>query len=259
MTVDKLAQYMTTNDLCDEVLEQISRDPRRAVARLLEQWRKRQAARQAELDRLEVLHSYEKVYFEQGLNLVAGVDEAGRGPLAGPVVIAAVILPQTSRISGINDSKKLSAKQREDLYTIIRSEALAVNYEVINPDVIDRINIYQAALSGMYQALAGLNPKPQAALIDAMPLNNLTIPYQSLIHGDQLSASIAAASIIAKVERDRIMDELDKHFPKYGFSHHKGYATPEHLAAIERYGPCAIHRRSFAPIKTWGDLFNESC
>ncbi|MDR3563831.1 MAG: ribonuclease HII [Negativicutes bacterium] len=211
-----------------------------------------------EKQRLVALHHHENEFYTQGYRLIAGVDEAGRGPLAGPVVVAAVILPVECRIPGLNDSKKLSAKQRTTLYTSICSQAIAVQCTMIDAAQIDRVNIYQATLQGMYAVLAALRPSPDAALIDAMPLRNLTIPHLSLIHGDALSASIAAASIIAKVERDRFMEELDTQYPEYGFSQHKGYGTPAHLAALHQHGPCPIHRRSFSPVKSWGALFDEN-
>lgn len=184
-------------------------------------------------------------------------------PLAGPVVVAAVILPLNLRIKGINDSKKLSLKKRNELYKIILNEALAVNVSFIDERVIDEINIYEATKKGMLEAISGLKIKPEHVLIDAMPLRELAIPHTSIIHGDALSASIGAASIIAKVTRDEYMDKMDIKYPNYGFKHHKGYCTKEHLEALEKYGPCEIHRKSFAPVKKFYtkqltlDLFEE--
>ena len=174
----------------------------------------------------------------------------GRGPLAGPVVVASVILPENFFIEKINDSKKLSEATREKIYDIIRENAIAVNRAIIDEKTIDRVNIYQAAMNGMYEAIYGLNPKPDAVLIDAMPLESLDIYHQSIIKGDAKSASIAAASIVAKVERDRMMNEFDKIYPQYGFAKNKGYGTSEHLEALRKYGPCEIHRKSFEPIKS---------
>ena len=183
--------------------------------------------------------------------MIAGTDEAGRGPLAGPVVAAAVILPTVVEIPYLNDSKKLSAKRRELLYDEIMTKAIAVAWSSIDAAEIDRMNIYAASRLAMIRALTALQQPFDLVLSDAMPLPDLIAPCIPIIHGDALSASIAAASIIAKVVRDRIMLEMDKQFPQYGFGRHKGYGTAEHMAAIARVGPCSIHRKSFAPIKTW--------
>lgn len=209
------------------------------------------------------LYQYEEQLEDLGIKYIAGVDEVGRGPLAGPVVVAAVILPLNLRIKGINDSKKLSLKKRNELYKIILNEALAVNVSFIDERVIDEINIYEATKKGMLEAISGLKIKPEHVLIDAMPLRELAIAHTSIIHGDALSASIGAASIIAKVTRDEYMDKMDIKYPNYGFKHHKGYCTKEHLEALEKYDPCEIHRKSFAPVKKFYtkqltlDLFEE--
>ena len=209
------------------------------------------------------LYQYEEQLEDLGIKYIAGVDEVGRGPLAGPVVVAAVILPLNLRIKGINDSKKLSLKKRNELYKIILNEALAVNVSFIDERVIDEINIYEATKKGMLEAISGLKIKPEHVLIDAMPLRELAIAHTSIIHGDALSASIGSASIIAKVTRDEYMDKMDIKYPNYGFKHHKGYCTIEHLEALEKYGPCEIHRKSFAPVKKFYtkqltlDLFEE--
>ena len=183
--------------------------------------------------------------------LVAGVDEAGRGPLAGPVVVAAVILdPSKPRIRGLADSKILSAKQRERLDVHIRERALAFSVVEIDVEEIDRINILQATLVGMARALARLSPGPALALIDGNQLpRELPCPARAIVDGDALEPAISAASILAKVARDRLMTALDAQHPGYGFARHKGYATAEHFAAIERLGPCIHHRRSFSPIR----------
>ncbi|MDR3589677.1 MAG: ribonuclease HII [Negativicutes bacterium] len=257
LSIASIAALLAAPEAAPELIESLSADPRDAVARLLAKRARRLQAEAREEQRLAALHLHETELLSQGHRFIAGVDEAGRGPLAGPVVVAAVILPPGCRLPGLDDSKKLSPQQRENLYTAVTSAALAVRHVVIDHARIDRLNIYQATLEGMYQALAALRPLPDAALIDAMPLRRLTIPCRSLIHGDSLSASIAAASVIAKVERDRIMEDLDKTYPDYGFARHKGYATPEHLGALNQYGPCPIHRKSFAPVKTWGALFSE--
>ena len=257
MTVAEVASLLNAADVAPELLASLEGDRRAAVAQLLTRWRRRQAAAVAEAERLEHLFRYEGDYYRQGRRLVAGVDEAGRGPLAGPVVVGAVILPPDCRLKGLDDSKKLTPDQREELYAVIKATAVAVSHAVIGVDDIDAINIYQATVRGMYAAVAGLAPAPEAVLVDAVPLRALAVPHQAIIGGDALSASIAAASIIAKVERDRLMCDFDAEYPGYGFSRHKGYATPEHLAALRKLGPCAIHRQSFAPVRGEGSLFAE--
>lgn len=182
--------------------------------------------------------------------LVAGVDEAGRGPLAGPVVVAAVILNKRRRIKGLDDSKKLTEAKREALFPLIIERAVAYSVVVIDREEIDRINIFQATMIGMTRALLGLTPAATEALIDGNQLpKNLPCPARAIIGGDALEPSISAASILAKVSRDRLMIAMDAQFPGYGFAEHKGYSTPGHLAALQRLGPCTEHRRSFAPVR----------
>ena len=197
------------------------------------------------------LYKYEEELYDQGITVVCGVDEAGRGPLAGPVVVAACILPPLHHIKGINDSKQLSKKKREKLYLQIVEEAIAYNVVFIYEDDIDKYNIYEATKMGMLEAIKGLKVKPQYALIDFMPLNDLELPHNSITHGDALSASIAAASILAKVERDRYMYNMDAKYPNYGFKHNVGYATKMHMDALEKYGPCKIHRKTFYPVSKY--------
>jgi len=182
--------------------------------------------------------------------LVAGVDEAGRGPLAGPVVVAAVILDPGRRINGLRDSKILTAERREILDARIRARALAFSVIAIDVDDIDRLNIFQATMLGMARAIAALAMRPACALIDGNHLpKNMQCEGRAIVDGDALEPSISAASIVAKVARDRLMCELHARYPDYGFAQHKGYATPEHLAALDRLGPCREHRRSFAPVR----------
>ena len=182
--------------------------------------------------------------------LTAGVDEAGRGPLAGPVVVAAVILDPARRIEGIADSKILSAARREALDAQIREHALAFSVVEIGVDDIDRLNILQATLLGMSRALAALTPAPRLALLDGNHVpKNLGCAARAIVNGDGLEPAIGAASILAKVARDRILCEFEVRYPGYGFARHKGYPTPEHFAALQRLGPCAAHRRSFAPVQ----------
>jgi len=251
MTVTQITQLLIQNDVSIQIINSLKQDSRVSVTRLLAKWQQKQENLLLEKQRVQHLYEQERLLTSSGYNLIAGVDEAGRGPLAGPVVVGAVILPLGCHLPFINDSKKLSAMQREKLYHLIREVAIAVQYAVIDRETIDRLNIYQATVLGMYTAIQQLVPRPEAVLIDAVPLPDLTIPSVSLIGGDAISASIGAASIIAKVERDRIMLTLDEQFPHYGFAKHKGYGTAEHMKALEQYGPCPMHRQSFEPIKSW--------
>ena len=201
---------------------------------------------------------FERDLWSRQFTLVAGVDEAGRGPLAGPVVAAAVILPATwanggfdVRLVDLNDSKQLTEAQRENFFQIITTHPdLRYAIAIVNAATIDRINILQATHRAMNEALAQLQPQPQHVLVDGRPVKNMTLPHTALVKGDSRSYSIAAASVLAKVTRDRMMLEFDAKFPGYGFAVHKGYGTPQHLAAIKKLGPCPIHRMSFAPLKT---------
>lgn len=249
LTVTQIKEILMQKNTCKEQISMFRNDTRTAVVRLMKKWNKEQC----ELDRVQKLYCNEYEFYQKGYDLVAGVDEAGRGPLAGPVVVAAVILPLGFHIPKINDSKKLSAKLRDEIYNCIIKNAISIERAIINEQTIDEINIYQATVKGMYMVINGLNPSPKAVLIDAVPLEQLTIPSLSLIKGDAISASIAAASIIAKVERDQIMNELDEKYPMYGFSQHKGYGTAQHIEAIRKYGPCPVHRKTFEPIKSWRD------
>ena len=201
--------------------------------------------------------SHERELWQQGLSLVAGVDEAGCGPLAGPVVAAAVVFPSTwletglySKLRGLNDSKQLTAEQREKYYDVLTTH-VEIRYAVASVDVemIDRINIRQAAWRAMNLALDQLQPKPHHVLVDGLRIKWLPYEQTALVQGDARSYSIAAASVLAKVTRDRLMLDFEKQFPGYGFAEHKGYATPQHLAALQERGPCPIHRRTFSPIR----------
>ena len=180
---------------------------------------------------------------------IAGTDEAGRGSMAGPLCVASCILNPNDIIEGLNDSKQLTPKKREKLFTDIINRSLSYSIIFIDEDTIDKINIYQASKQGMIKAINSLDIKPDYVLSDAMKLDELNIPYTSLIHGDALSASIAAASILAKVSRDHLMDELDLKYPMYGFKKHKGYVTKAHKEALQKYGACPIHRKSYEPVK----------
>lgn len=194
----------------------------------------------------------ENSLFSEGYKLIAGVDEAGRGPLAGPVCAAAVILPDDLIIDGINDSKKLTEKKREQLFDVICEKALAYSIEFVSPDVIDTINIKQATALAMHNAVNNLDIKADYVIIDGNDKIPYDIPYQYIVKGDAKSQTIAAASILAKVSRDRLMVEMDKEYPEYGFAKHKGYGTKVHCEAIQKYGVLPVHRKSFMTDKVLG-------
>ncbi len=191
------------------------------------------------------LLEYEQQYWNKGIQRIAGVDEAGRGPLAGPVVACAIIFPQGVLIDGVNDSKKLTEKKREELFHYIHEKALAVGIGIVSHDVIDKINILQASFLAMNKAIALLKIKPQQLLVDGNFFSHESFPVENIIKGDSLSHSIAAASIIAKVTRDALMVEMHEQYPQYGFAQHKGYGTKAHIEAIRQFGYSPIHRRSF--------------
>lgn len=200
-------------------------------------------------------YHYEARAWRAGVVHVAGVDEAGRGPLAGPVVAAAVVIDPGRRIAGLADSKRLPPERRAELLDLIHARALAVGVGVVDPDTIDRINILRATRQAMLEALGRLDLKPDLVITDFVALAGIPCPQRNLVEGDARCASVAAASIVAKVTRDRLMRAADALYPLYGFARHKGYATTEHLDALDRHGPCAIHRRSFAGVWRQGELF----
>ncbi len=206
--------------------------------------------------RIYEMLSYEREKRNEGYKYIAGVDEAGRGPLAGPVCAAAVILPDDVFIEGINDSKKLTEKRREELFDIIREKAIAYNICMVDEKRIDEINILNATYEAMNGAVNGLNVTPDYVLIDGNRIGGMTLPHETVVKGDAKSVSIAAASILAKVSRDRFITKMAQKYPEYGFEKHKGYGTAAHNEAILKYGPCPIHRRTFLK-KLLGDKWND--
>jgi len=226
-------------------------DPRRGARLLVDAVDRREAGRRAERDRLARLFARRERLLRSGANAVAGVDEVGVGPLAGPLVAAAVIFRrdvELDALQGLDDSKRVTPKVREMLDREIRAQAVAVFVAEVSSDDVDRLNPHGASLVAMKRAVTGLPSRPDHVLVDGRSLPDLPLPQTALVHGDALDASIAAASIVAKVYRDAQMCALDERYPDYGFCRHMGYATPEHLAALRRLGPCAAHRRSFAPV-----------
>ena len=218
-------------------------DERSGVKKLVEQAKKRLQKLEEERKRIWNLQEYERKYSEYAY--ICGIDEVGRGPLAGPVVAGAVILPKDCDILYINDSKKLTAAKREELYDEIMEKAVATGIGMVPPQRIDEINILQATYEAMQQAICKLNPAPDMLLVDAVTIPEVTTKQVGIVKGDAKSVSIAAASILAKVTRDRMMVELDEAYPEYGFAQHKGYGSAAHIEALKKYGPCPIHRESF--------------
>ena len=227
----------------EELWNLFGQDTRAGVQKLLQQYVKREEAYKQELERTEQLKQYEYKY--EHLGYIAGIDEVGRGPLAGPVVACACILPPNSRILYLNDSKKLTAKKREELYDIIMDQAVAVGIGMRSPQRIDEINILQATYESMREAISNLKVQPSVLLNDAVTIPQVTIAQVPIIKGDAKSVSIAAASIVAKVTRDRMMEEYDQVFPEYGFASNKGYGSAQHIEALKKYGATPIHRNSF--------------
>ncbi|WP_300979593.1 ribonuclease HII [Streptococcus thermophilus] len=242
-------QLAILRDLDDPRWASFEEDSRTGVQAAIRQRRKAILAELAEEERLETLLNYEKSLYARGIELIAGVDEVGRGPLAGPVVAAAVILPKLCKIKGLNDSKKIPKSKHEAIYNQVMKEAVAVGIGMKDNYVIDDVNIYEATKLAMIEAIEKLNPQPEHLLNDAMNLDS-PIEQTSIIKGDANSLSIAAASIIAKVTRDKMMADYEQEFPGYAFAKNAGYGTKEHLSGIDKFGVTPIHRRSFEPIKS---------
>ena len=249
MKISEVKELLLGNPSSEQI-KMLQADERGGVQKLLVAYYKRLEKEAQEKERFTKMLAYESEYYAQGVQYVAGVDEAGRGHLAGPLVIAAVILPRNAFIAGLNDSKQLSAAKRDKLYDEIIAKAVAIEVNIVSVSNIDKYNIYAATQRGMAQVLEHLPVQPQVALIDAMPVTAKNIECVPIVHGDALSASIAAASIIAKVTRDRIMERLDTLFPDYGFAHNKGYGSGAHMQAIAEFGATKWHRRSYEPVKS---------
>lgn len=232
----------------DDIPKSWLSDERKGVQQAIKAWQKQREKEQMAKKKAEDMLRYERNVIQQGFRYIAGIDEVGRGPLAGPVVSACIIMPHDDLIIGVNDSKQLSVVKREALYTLIMDKAISVGIGVVEPNVIDDINIYQATKVAMQQAIDDMSVKPDYLLIDAMTLEN-NLPQQAIIKGDATSYSIACASIVAKVVRDRLMSDYAKQYPHYAFEKNAGYGTKDHLRALEQYGITPIHRKSFEPIK----------
>ena len=249
-TIKEIKERLATiDDLDHPLFEELILDGRAGVQAAISK-RKRELQKQVDEDlRLEKMLAYEKELYTQGIHLIAGVDEVGRGPLAGPVVAAAVILPKACKIPGLNDSKKIPKSKHKEIYEAVLQNAIAIGIGIKDNHVIDQVNIYEATKLAMLEAIGQLEPQPQHLLIDAMKLD-LPIPQTSIIKGDANSLSIAAASIVAKVTRDQMMEEFDREYPGYDFAQNAGYGTAKHLAGLDKLGVTPIHRRSFEPVKS---------
>ena len=242
-------QLANIQRLDDPLLTELEQDSRSGVIQAIAKRKKDIQKRLDEDERLEGMLAYEKELYTQGIQLIAGVDEVGRGPLAGPVVAAAVILPKACKIPGLNDSKKIPKSKHKEIYEAVLQNAIAIGIGIKDNHVIDQVNIYEATKLAMMEAIGQLEPQPQHLLIDAMKLD-LPIPQTSIIKGDANSLSIAAASIVAKVTRDQMMEEFDREYPGYDFAQNAGYGTAKHLAGLDKLGVTPIHRRSFEPVKS---------
>lgn len=242
-------QLASIQRLDDPLLTELEQDSRSGVIQAIAKRKKEIQKRLDEDERLEGMLAYEKECYARGMELIAGVDEVGRGPLAGPVVAAAVILPKACKILGLNDSKKIPKSKHKEIYEAVLQNAIAIGIGIKDNQVIDQVNIYEATKLAMMEAIGQLEPQPQHLLIDAMKLD-LPIPQTSIIKGDANSLSIAAASIVAKVTRDQMMEEFDREYPGYDFAQNAGYGTAKHLAGLDKLGVTPIHRRSFEPVKS---------
>jgi ribonuclease HII len=238
---------------CEALIASLRADPRRGARDLADRFDRRRRAEAAERERLARLFARRARLIENGARLVAGVDEVGMGPLAGPVVAVAVILRDDVDLPGLKDSKQMSPRAREALAAQIREQAVACAAGKVPPDEIDRTNIYRAGLEAMRRAVTALSPAPDHVLVDARTIPGISIPQTAIVGGDATDGSIAAASVVAKVHRDAIMRHLEKRYPGYGFDRHMGYGTEQHLAALQRLGPSPVHRQSFAPVGRAGN------
>ena len=248
-TISQIKEILSSiHSIEDPMFQQLSLDMRKGVQIALKSCQKRIEKEQKRAEHFIEMQYYERLAYQEGASFIAGVDEVGRGPLAGPVVAAAVILPKNIEDLGFDDSKKLSASKREEIYRLIQEKAIAIGIGIVDADIIDQVNIYQASRLAMQQAVSELKIQPDYLLIDATKID-VNTPQIGIIKGDAKSISIAAASIVAKQVRDQMMQEFDELYPGYDFSNNAGYGTPKHLEGLKSKGICPIHRKTFAPIK----------
>lgn len=248
-SISEIKKLLSEGSLSDEAIDELKQDERKGVRQLLVSYEKQQLKHLALEKAYVEMSTYERKYRSIGKEFIAGIDEAGRGPLAGPVVAAAVILPEDFKLLGLNDSKQLNEKKRAEYYNIIVEQAISYGISIVNNKVIDNINIFEATKVAMKDALSKLEPKADHVLIDAVNLNNLPCTSESIIKGDAKSVSIAAASILAKVTRDSLMRTIHAEYPMYDFQSNMGYGTKIHLEKLKEFGASPYHRKSFAPVK----------
>lgn len=249
MTIAEIKRQLATiTDPTATLISALKEDPRKGVQQAVKQWQRRLKARQVALQAFHQRFKFENYYWRHGCRYVAGMDEVGRGPLAGPVVTCAVILDNSFDLVGVTDSKQLTRHEREELYLQIVNEAVEVSIAVNDREKIDQLNIYAATQDAMMRSARTLHHRPDHLIVDAVPLPELAVPQTTLIKGDQKSISVAAASIVAKEYRDHLMRDYDRIYPGYGFAENMGYGTKQHLAGLKRLGACPIHRRSFSPV-----------
>jgi ribonuclease HII len=259
LSIEEIREQLLGRDepVTAHLLNKLGRDPRQGARKIYELLKKRYEKERSDRVRMLNMLNFERVLWKSGIRSIAGVDEVGIGPLAGPVVAAAVVFPPDTELAGIDDSKRLDPEQRLKMEAVIRRAATAIGVGLAEVGEIDRLNIYHAALLAMRRAVEALPVKPDHLLIDARVIPDVSIPQNSFFKGDGINFSIAAASIIAKTHRDRLMEELEKKYPSYGFAQHRGYGTAEHQNAIRQLGPCPIHRMSFPFIRELCGAFSE--
>lgn len=248
-SITVIRQQIKNNEITDEMIQELKADERKGVQQLLKSYEKQKAKEKQLADQFVEMSHYEQVAYSKGCQYIAGVDEAGRGPLAGPVVAAAVILPVDFTLYGLNDSKQLNQATRDYFFTKIREQAVSYGVAIIDNRTIDEMNIFEATKLAMRQAINQLKPSPDHVLIDAVELRGLPYSTESLIKGDAKSISIAAASILAKVTRDNLMREMHEEYPDYNFMSNMGYGTKHHLEKLREIGASPYHRRSYAPVR----------
>jgi ribonuclease HII len=257
LSIVTIRERLSEQRVSPRMLNQLKRDPRRGVQKFYEILKERYEKERTERLRLEAMLNFERVLWRSGCRYIAGVDEVGVGPLAGPVVAAAVVFPPTVSLPGVDDSKRLPPEEREVLATAIKEESLGIGIGIAEVGEIDEINIYHASLLAMRRAVDALPTRPDHVLVDARTIPELLMPQNAFNQGDGINFSIAAASIIAKTHRDQLMRELDETYPGYGFAKHKGYSTVEHQEAIRRLGPCLVHRMSYPFIRELCGEFSQ--
>src|SRR5690625_873122 len=248
-SIVELKRLFSKNELSESMIHQLRKDERKGVQQLIKSYDRKIQKERLLIKQFDKMTAFEKTFYEKGYRFIAGVDEAGRGPLAGPVVAASIILPFDFTLYGLTDSKLLSEQQRLDFYHIIKKKAIAYDVSIIDNHKIDDINILEATKLAMTSSLNQLTTQPELALIDAVELSGLKYPTEAIIKGDQKSIAIAAASILAKVTRDEIMKEIHKEFPNYQFSSNMGYGTSTHITQLRECGISPYHRKSFAPVR----------